>query len=421
MPLQLRTEHLLAAILSSSEDALLSFALDGTVQTWSPGAQRLYGYAESEIVGQQLARLLPARDAAAAERTVEHSFDGLLRAAISGHFPHHETSPRLHKDGSAILVRLTHVPIRDENGHLVAILETGAAAAAASPNAVELAGETHLKLLVDQMPMVVWTTDTDLRITSCLGARLRGAKMRNEELLGKSVYEYLKCQDPHTTPVVQHYDALRGVSSQFEYKRNNRTFELHLEPLRSHTGEIIGCIGAGLDITERKKNEEKVHYQATHDALTGLANYREFLDSLEREVRRGERSNRSFAVLLLDLDELKAINDRFGHLAGNRALKRLSEVMKEQCRATDLAARYGGDEFAVLLVDGDPGMARQIAGRIEQALGARREEPRLSVSIGISIFPDDGRSVQDLLEAADRELYQRKRGTRGRVAPARAR
>jgi len=267
----------------------------------------------------------------------------------------------------------------------------------------------------------VWTTDRDLRITSCLGARLRGAKIRNEELLGKSVYEYLKCQDPHTTPVVQHYEALRGVSSQFEYKRNNRTFELHLEPLRSSSGEIIGCIGAGLDITERKKNEERVHYQATHDALTGLANYREFLDSLEREIRRGERSNRSFAVLLLDLDELKLINDRFGHLAGNRALKRLSEVMKEQCRSTDLAARYGGDEFAVLLVDGDPGMARQIAGRIEHALGARREEPRLGVSIGISIFPDDGRSVQDLLEAADRELYQRKRGTRGRVTPARAR
>jgi diguanylate cyclase len=68
--------------------------------------------------------------------------------------------------------------------------------------------------------------------------------------------------------------------------------------------------------------------QATHDALTGLANYREFLDALEREVRRSERSNRTFAVLLLDLDELKRINDRLGHLAGNRALKRLSNVMK---------------------------------------------------------------------------------------------
>ena len=410
MPPQLRTEHLLAAILSSTEDAVLSFGLDGTVQSWSPGAQRLYGYGESEITGQPLARLLPVADTP--------GFDGLIRAAISGNFPHQETSPRLHKDGAQVLVRLTHTPVRDDHGHIIAIVENGSSVAS---NSIESAGEAHLKLLIDQMPMVVWTTDKELRITSYLGERLRGAKVRNEELVGKSVYEYLKCQDPHTTPVVQHYDALRGVSSQFEYKRNNRTFELHLEPLRSPSGEIIGVVGAGLDITERKKNEEKVHHQATHDALTGLANYREFLDSLEREIRRGERSNRSFAVLLLDLDDLKVVNDRFGHLAGNRALKRLAEVMKEQCRSTDLAARYGGDEFAVLLVDGDPGMARQIASRIEHALGARREEPRLSVSIGISIFPDDGRSVQDLLEAADRELYQRKRGTRARVTPARAR
>jgi diguanylate cyclase (GGDEF)-like protein/PAS domain S-box-containing protein len=413
MPPQLRTEHLLAAILSSTEDAVLSFALDGTVQVWSAGAERLYGFCESEIVGQPITRLLQASETPA----FEGPFEGLLHAAISGSFPHHETSPRVCKNGAQILVRLTRTPVRDDNGNIVAIVENGEKVGSSS---TELADEAHLKSLIDQMPMVVWTTDKDLRVTSCLGARLRGAKTRNEELLGKSVYEYLKSQDQHTTPIVQHYEALRGVSSQFEYKRNNRTFELHLEPLRSGSGEIIGCIGAGLDITERKKNEEKVHYQATHDALTGLANYREFLDSLEREIRRGERSNRSFAVLLLDLDELKMINDRYGHLAGNRALKRLSEVMKEQCRATDLAARYGGDEFAVLLVDGDPGMARQIASRIQHALGALREEPRLSVSIGISIFPDDGRSVHDVLEAADRELYQRKRGTRGRVAPARA-
>lgn len=410
MPQSLRTEHLLAAILASTEDAVLSFALDGTLQSWSHGAERLYGYSESEIVGQKFARLVPSGDASA--------FDGLLRAAIAGEFPHVETTRRLHKDGSTILARVSHAPVRDEHGHIAAILENGTAVAS---NSIESTGASELKLLIEQMPMVVWTTDPNLKITSCLGARLRGAKVRNEELLGRSVYEYLKCHDPHTTPIAQHYDALRGVSSQFEYKHNNRTFELHVEPLRSTRGEIIGCIGAGLDITERKKNEQKILYQATHDALTGLANYREFLDSLEREIRRCERSTRSFAVLLLDLDELKAVNDRFGHLAGNRALKRLSEVMKEQCRATDLAARYGGDEFAVLLIDGDPGMARQIAGRIQHALGIRREDPRLSVSIGISIFPDDGRTVQDLLEAADRELYQRKRGTRGRGAPARAR
>jgi diguanylate cyclase (GGDEF)-like protein len=116
----------------------------------------------------------------------------------------------------------------------------------------------------------------------------------------------------------------------------------------------------------------------------------------------------------MDMDALKHINDRLGHLAGNRALQRLAEVMKEQCRSIDLAARYGGDEFAVLLIDADPGMARQIAGRVQTALQGSREEPALTVSIGVSVYPDDGRTVQDLLEGADRELYQRKRAFRAR-------
>src|SRR3984957_14054792 len=140
MPLPVRTEHLLAAILSSTEDAVLSFSLDGTVQTWSPGAQSLYGYAESEIAGQGLARLLPTGDASA--------FEGILRAAISGNFPHHETSTRLHKDGSQILVRLTHTPVRDDHGHIIAIVENGASVASSS---VESADKAHLKLSLPQI------------------------------------------------------------------------------------------------------------------------------------------------------------------------------------------------------------------------------------------------------------------------------
>ena len=194
--------------------------------------------------------------------------------------------------------------------------------------------------------------------------------------------------------------------------------DIRLEPLRGGEGEIIGCIGVGLDITERKKNEEQIRYHASHDALTGLANYREFMDTLEREVRRADRSQHSFALLLLDLDELKHINDRLGHLAGNRALQRLAEVMKQHCRAADLAARYGGDEFALLLIDADPGMAEHISERIRGCVSHDHGEPRLSVSIGSSVYPDDGRTMQELLEAADQQLYRRKRNSTNRSLTA---
>lgn len=160
-------------------------------------------------------------------------------------------------------------------------------------------------------------------------------------------------------------------------------------------------------------------YQATHDALTGLANYREFVDALEREVKRADRSHNMFAVLLPDLDKLKQINDRNGHLAGNRALKRLANVMREHCRAIDIAARYGGDEFALVLIDADPAMAGQVAQRIQEGLLTEIEEPVLGVSIGIASYPADGRTGQELLEAADHRLYQQKTDPRKKLQTAR--
>jgi PAS domain S-box-containing protein len=322
-----RAARLLAAILSSAEDGLLSFALDGTIRSWSHGSERLYGYTEAEMTGQPMTRLCHVQEVP--------RYDGLLRAALAGEFPHCENVERRHKDGAILRVRVNRTPIRDERDEIVEILESGTAF---SSHQREISNHEELRQIAEQMPMILWTTDRDLRLTSHCGSALRGTRLRADELVGRSVQEYLKCQDQYTTPMAQHYEALRGVAVRFEYKRNNRVLDLHVTPLRSASGEIVGCVGAGLDITVRKKNEEKMRHQATHDALTGLANYREFLDALEREVRRRERSNRSFAVLLMDMDALKHINDRLGHLAGNRALKRLADVMKEQCRSIDLAA-----------------------------------------------------------------------------------
>jgi diguanylate cyclase (GGDEF)-like protein len=237
-------------------------------------------------------------------------------------------------------------------------------------------------------------------------------------MVGRSLYEFLGCTERNTSPIAEHYEALRGVSSQLEYKCGNRILEIRLEPLREASGAIVGCIGVGTDITSRKKSEEELYYQSRHDALTDLANYREFIDKLEREVERAERSHRSFTLFLLDLDGLKRVNDLWGHLAGNRALKRLAAVIKEHCRSTDLAARYGGDEFAVMLIDSDHGMAEQVARRIESSLEGGQEKPAFSVSIGIGIYPDDGRTASELISAADRRLYRRKKASQSGVSPA---
>jgi diguanylate cyclase (GGDEF)-like protein/PAS domain S-box-containing protein len=393
-----RCEQVLAAILESAEEAIIGIALNGSIELWSRGAERLYGYTAGEVTGLSLVSLLPIYEGP--------SLQAVLEAAREGKMTDSETVERLHKLGSKLSVGVRRMAIRDARGVITGILEVGRAT---RQKTQDTPSETQLRLLVEQMPVLLWTTDQSLRITSNWGSGLPHSDVHAGDLVGRTVSEYLKCSGKNTGPIAHHYAALRGDSAHFEYKRQDRVLEIHLDPLRAPSGETIGCIGVGLDITVRKQSEELVRYQATHDALTGLANFREFMDTLERELRRAERGHHSFTVLMLDLDDLKRINDRLGHLAGNKAIKRLAKVTKEQCRSTDLAARYGGDEFAVVLIESDQSMAQQVAQRIEDHVREDQEEPPLSVCIGMAMYPADGRTAHDLLEAADRQLYRRKK------------
>lgn len=392
---------MLAAILSSNADGLLCFALDGTILTWSEGAAGLYGYSAEEIIGKSVALLMPEAEVVAHHEFVRGAQLDARRHSVGN-------AERLRKDGSRMQVCVTRACVPSVNGSIVAVMET----ARLSAGCAEGEGKYPQSIVLEQMPAVGWTTDCDLRITSSWGAELGTSQAEPEGLVGRPLHEFLRCQDAHAAPISQHVDGLQGTCSQFEYNHGDRCFEMHVSPLRGVAGDIVGCIAAGVDITERKQCEEQIRYQATHDALTGLANYREFTETLEREVRRAARSNHTFGVLLLDLDDLKRVNDRYGHLAGNRALRRIAEIIQEHCRATDVAARYGGDEFAVVLVDADSGMARNIAARIAAAVRKDARRPALSASIGCAMYPEDGRSAQELVEAADRQLYKGKKGTR---------
>ena len=179
-------------------------------------------------------------------------------------------------------------------------------------------------------------------------------------------------------------------------------------------GYTVALGGALLD---NAKLFEQVHHLAVSDPLTGLANYRRLLDVLENETERTNRTGRPFSVLLLDLDGLKKINDNYGHLVGSRAICRLADILRIHCRAVDTAARYGGDEFALVLPESKEDDAHRVANRIREVLATDGEQPSLSASIGISVYRGDGERIEKLLSEADQDLYAEK-AKRGRRATA---
>jgi diguanylate cyclase (GGDEF)-like protein len=171
------------------------------------------------------------------------------------------------------------------------------------------------------------------------------------------------------------------------------------------------------NVAEYRQIETRLLHLSVTDSLTGLANYRKFADVLDAEIKRAERTERRFAILFLDVDSLKLINDQFGHMTGNQALCRVAKALRASCRAIDTVARFGGDEFAVILPETATADAHRVAERISHRLADDRDGPVITASIGIAVYPNDGADKESLISAADSILYKIK--SRGRtVAPS---
>jgi len=211
-----------------------------------------------------------------------------------------------------------------------------------------------------------------------------------------------------------------------------------LTPVRTKTGNITGMVGIAFDITERKQGEEKLRHYAEElekanrelerlvaevrelsltDELTGLYNRRGFLTLAEQQLRIANRTGRELSLFYFDLDSMKRINDELGHKTGDKALKETARLLKKTFRDSDIAARIGGDEFAVMAIESPEESTDGFTSRLWKNLGRlnnRAKRPyHLSLSMGIAHYdPKKPCSIEDLMNRADRLMYRNKKAKR---------
>ena len=185
---------------------------------------------------------------------------------------------------------------------------------------------------------------------------------------------------------------------------------------------LLAYVGASVGREQRRARDAAIRL-STIDSLTGLYNRTYFFTALEREIARGDRSGRAFCLVMLDLDDLKGVNDRFGHIAGDQVLRTVADIVRSGVRKIDVAARYGGDEFVALLPETDPTGGWVLAEKVRLTVaeqGMPGVDPGPTVSVGVVSYPADGRSADALLVSADRAMYASKRAGKNRVARATA-
>jgi diguanylate cyclase (GGDEF)-like protein/PAS domain S-box-containing protein len=198
---------------------------------------------------------------------------------------------------------------------------------------------------------------------------------------------------------------------EIEWKRKDHstlTVRLSGRAVLGEKGELEAYEVIAEDVTRQRELEDHLRRQAASDSLTGLANYRHLVDVLDSEIKRSRRTGREFALLFIDVDGLKLINDRHGHMVGSQALCRLADVLSSCCRDIDTSARFGGDEFALVLPETNAKAANQVAQRICESLANDGKGPKLSVSVGVAVYPANGDTIESLLCEADSGLYSRK-------------
>ena len=280
----------------------------------------------------------------------------------------------------------------------------------------QVVAQRRLDRILDSLPHPFYVIDVrDYSIVVANQAALRGFQKGDRhtcyELTHNRASPCLSKEDPCPLDIVRKTRKPVTLEHTHYNDRGEPIFvEVHGSPIFDEQGEVVEMVEYSIDITRRKLAEQKLAYLATHDALTGLPNRTLFDIRLKLEMGHATRDRNRLAVLLLDLDGFKEINDTLGHDAGDEVLQEVGKRLEGLLRQSDTAARLGGDEFLALLPDiVAPEDAGTVAHKIIKALAAplelRGQTLALKASLGIAIFPDHGSEPELLIKDADIAMY----------------
>jgi diguanylate cyclase (GGDEF)-like protein/PAS domain S-box-containing protein len=415
-------------VIESLDPAVIGRGKDGVIRTWNSGAERLYGYAAEEAIGQRFEMLVPARGM----RREADVAGACLSAGLTDSFQ----TTRVCKGGAETAVLMELAPVRGSAGDIV--------------------GVSTIEHLVKRSRHRGWPSDPveafprsafeDAPIGMALitlephaGGRVMRANRALCELTGYPA-DTLEGSDLrallHPDDQASDRDELKrlneGEIESFQLEQRLLHRERHaiwvtasVSLARDEDCRPLYCIRQVLDIEERKRYEGELGFLVEHDPLTGLLNRRGFIRELMHEMAYARRYGEGGCVLFLDVDDFKFVNDTLGHDLGDELLSEVARTVGGRLRETDGLARLGGDEFAVLLPQTRSADARDIAtdllAAVREGCSMKLADGRsVSLSIGINEFQrsGDGHTAEDVLADADDAMYAAKEAGKSRVAVA---
>lgn len=410
-------------VLENSLDAFIAINAKGKVIRWNRQAKELFGWTESEVTGKLLEKFIVPKGKKTAHR---NGIDRVVKTGKSSHMLNQRIEINAqHREGHTFPVELTITPVYSDDGivSFSAFIRDITQQKMADLNLLE--SENRFRVLYDGTPAIFFTVNKNNIMISVneFGAEKLGYRV--DELVGRSVMDIIleKDRDNYQVSIDSCFLDQNNVHDWEILKVKNDGSTIWSRETARVINDIDGekkILIVSEDITDAHKLSQQLSYQASHDALTGLVNRREFEIRLESLIRDDAGRGEEHALCYLDLDQFKVINDTCGHLAGDELLRQLGELLQSKVRKKDTLARLGGDEFGVLMENCSLSQAERVAHNLRELVEEFQfiwiyERFSIGVSIGLVPINDSSGDSAEILSTADAACYAAKDAGRNRV------